>query len=177
MYTKQLEQFRSQNGMQNNPGNISANTLKEIVELAEELPTHNENGIVDETVDIYITVTNALENCGYDHKSYIKLVGFIGHSQITPAYFTGLAAQFISEYMIKFDLQALARIAAYAVRCLEDMGYHAEMCILEKAKCICTRKGEYNRKSQEWEKDESQSVDEIYQPNYAACKKGIDHES
>jgi len=167
---KTLKQFRKQNGLEFDPGNIAANLHKEISELLIEVHNSNEIGMVEESCDLYILCENALEAMGHDARSHFIRIGN-PTQEITPNQLAGFTSQFLGEWILNCKIESLAAIATLAMRCIECLGYHSSKCIKEKAKVICSRKGSHNHVTKKWEKDESQCKSELYQPNYKGCKK------
>jgi len=77
----------------------------------------------------------------------------------------------LAGYNIERDIKALALIARIALNAINALGFYAERCVLEKAKCINSRKGSHNAEAGKWQKDSRQCKSTLYKPDYPSCKK------
>lgn len=173
---KELATFRENRGLQSTPGNIFANITKETIELRDEIEAERELGIVCELADHVIYPINIIEALGHDAKSNIEQLNthdspILDTNDITPTMAVSCIMMALSNWNLEKDIRALALIARIALKALDSLGYHAELCVLEKCKTINSRNGSYNITTDKWEKDEQQPPDTIYQPQYELCKK------
>jgi len=170
---EQLTIFRNERGLQYSPGNITANITQEAAEALIEIEKDNELGTICELCDFAIYVINGLEAMGHDAKSNIErsAINAMLPDDPTPTQAVSLTYMALSHWLLKKEVQALALIAHIAMMTIESMGYCAESCIREKAKCINSRKGAYDDELKKWMKDKHQDKSELYQPRYAECKR------
>ena len=169
MYNE-LAKFRKEQGLENTPGNIVANILKETAELEIEISNNNVLGMICELCDHVIYAINAIEATGHDAKSNIErsrdLVAVNPDSIVYPLLLS------IADYTISKNIAHLVSVAIVALKGIDMLGYKADACVLEKAKCINSRKGSHNKESGKWEKDPIQPKSELYKPQYNKCKRG-----
>ena len=172
MYNE-LAIFRKKQGIESSPGDLHSNVNDEVTEALREIFKADILKLVAEFCDVAIFVVNGLEQLGHDAKSNIKMAGNNAMTESHPTPTQAVAAIMMaqSHYLIHKDIHALALIANVAMSAIDALGFHAERCILEKAKCINSREGAYNSKLSKWCKDENQDPATLYKPMYVACMK------
>lgn len=171
---QELNAFREARGLQNSPGNVSANTTREVAEAMVEIANKNIMGMIDEFCDLVIFPLNAIEACGHDAKSNIESIkNYDSELLDDPSPDRAVSCILISlaSYSLNKDIKALSLIAKIALNAINALGYHAELCVLEKAKTINSRKGSHNVIEGKWCKDPEQCPTTLYKPDYMSCKK------
>ena len=173
MYNE-LFNFREERGLQGSPGNITANITAENAELQIELSNNNVLGMICELSDHVIYAINAMEACGHDAETNIESISNYDSELLddpSPERAVSCILIALAGYNLERDIKALALIARIALNAIDTLGFHAERCVLEKAKCINSRKGSHNAKAGKWQKDPNQCPGTLYKPDYLACKK------
>ena len=173
MYNE-LAKFREARGLQSSPGNVSANITAENAELQIEVSNNNVLGMVCELSDHVIYAINAIEACGHDAKSNIESISNFDSELLddpSPDKAVSCILIALANYNIEKDIKALALIAKISINAINALGFHAEKCVLEKAKCINSRKGSHNAEAGKWQKDKNQDPATLYKPDYLNCKK------
>jgi NTP pyrophosphatase (non-canonical NTP hydrolase) len=167
--------FREKHWLQSSPGNIFGNITKETMELHDEVEAENELRTIDELCDHVIYPINILEALGHDAQSNIdaiqerdsELLEKAGNPKVAVSCFMVALANYSAEK----DIKALALIARIALKTLDAMGYHAELCVIEKFKTVNSREGAYDSQQEKWCKNPDQDPATLYKPQYENCKK------
>ena len=125
--------------------------------------------MICELCDHVIYAINAIEATGHDAKSNIErsrdLVAVNPDSIVYPLLLS------IADYTISKNIAHLVSVAIIALKGIDMLGYKADACVLEKAKCINSRKGSHNVEAGKWQKFKDQNPATLYKPDYLACKK------
>lgn len=168
----ELQVFRSRTGQTKSLGNYSGNVIKEIDEALEAVNNCDELGLVCEYADWVIYSINELALLGFTPEA--ELYRFAYESQ-TPQHDNAItnARSAAKQYAQTENIDYICMIAGLALGTIRAMGFNAEQCVLEKAKCINSRKGEINHETGKWEKDPNQDKSELYKPNYESCRKEL----
>jgi hypothetical protein len=169
--------FRKNHGIEYTLGDLHSNINDEVTEALREIFNANILALIGEFCDITIFVGNGLEQLGHDAKSNIKQSGVsaIVERHPTPIQAIARIMKAQANFLISKDIKSLALIAHIAMSAIDSLGYHAEACVTEKAICNNSREGSYNDKLSKWCKNENQCPSTLYKPDYASCKKEVNH--
>ena len=171
MYNE-LFKFREERGLQNSPGNLSANIIEETQELLVAIGNNDEYEIIDALCDHVVFVINGLEAMGHDAKTNVTITEW---RDFTPTMAASLILVRMGAYVRdKSELYSLSSIAGICLATIEKLGYHSELCMLETCKEINSREGAYNPDVGKWQKFKTpEAMSKWYKADYSACKKEV----